>query len=143
MTTQKLAVVLVRGFADRNVKVKDTLSMLRLNRKNTCVVVEHTPVHLGMLQKVKDFVTWGTLTPERYQELVKARGEEFKGPLADRREKYTFKSIVVNGKKYKPYFRLNPPVKGFGRKGIKVAFKAGGALGERGDKINDLIKRML
>ena len=29
------------------------------------------------------------------------------------------------------------------RKGIKVAYSLGGALGYRGDKINDLIKKML
>ena len=43
----------------------------------------------------------------------------------------------------KPFFRLNPPVKGFDRKGIKVPFSLGGALGYRKEKINDLIKRMV
>ena len=43
----------------------------------------------------------------------------------------------------KKFFRLSPPRKGFGRKGIKFAFTKGGALGYRGIKINDLIKRML
>ena len=52
-------------------------------------------------------------------------------------------NITVDGKKIKPFFRLNPPAKGFGRKGIKVSFKAKGALGYRADKINDLIKRMI
>jgi len=42
----------------------------------------------------------------------------------------------------KPFFRLNPPVKGFGA-GVKVPFSLGGALGYRKDKINELIKRML
>ena len=40
-------------------------------------------------------------------------------------------------------FRLNPPRGGFERKGIKVSFNSGGALGYRGEKINSLIKKML
>ena len=43
----------------------------------------------------------------------------------------------------KPYFRLHPPIKGFERKGIKMPFKKGGALGDREVKICDLILRML
>lgn len=38
---------------------------------------------------------------------------------------------------------LNSPRKGFGRKGVKMPFSKGGALGERKEKINDLIERML
>ena len=33
--------------------------------------------------------------------------------------------------------------KGYGRKGIKTPFSKGGALGYRGDKINDMIQRMM
>ena len=43
----------------------------------------------------------------------------------------------------KPFFRLHPPRKGFERKGIKMPFKLGGVLGPRGDKINNLIKKMI
>ena len=68
---------------------------------------------------------------------------EYQGRLNDRRKKYTYKTLEVNGQKYHRTFYLNPPRKGFERKGIKVSFKAGGALGYRGEKINDLIQRML
>jgi large subunit ribosomal protein L30 len=40
-------------------------------------------------------------------------------------------------------FRLSPPRGGFERKGIKTPFTMGGALGNRKEKINDLIKRMI
>ena len=121
----KLAVVLVRGLVKVTQPVKDTLAMLNLTRKNTCVVVEDSPSSRGMVMKAKDFVTWGTLNEETFKELVEKRGR---------------KSLGEKGRKQ---FALNPPRKGFGRKGIKVAFKAGGALGNREDKINDLIQRML
>lgn len=139
----KIAVILVRGMVAVTQSVKDTLSLLRLNRKNHCVVIDNNPVNLGMIKKVKDFITWGEIDEEMFKELVDKRGEEFQARLTDRKEKYSYKSLEINGRKYKPYFRLNPPKKGFGRKGIKVAFKVGGGLGYRADKINDLIKRML
>lgn len=38
---------------------------------------------------------------------------------------------------------LKPPVGGFERKGVKMPFSKGGALGYRGKNIQDLIRRML
>lgn len=130
----KLAVVLVRGMVKVVKPVKETLMMLNLHRKNHCVVVDDTPVYKGMLLRVKDYVTWGEIDDATFAELVQKRGQ-----LSDGRRK----SLEINGKKYKRYFALNPPRKGFGRKGVKRAFKIGGALGDRGEKINDLVKRML
>jgi large subunit ribosomal protein L30 len=40
-----------------------------------------------------------------------------------------------------PVFKLRPPTKGF-RGNIKKSYRAGGESGYRGDKINELIKRM-
>ncbi|HLD40064.1 MAG TPA: uL30 family ribosomal protein [Candidatus Nanoarchaeia archaeon] len=133
-TKGRLAVVLVRGMVKVVKPVKETLMMLNLHRKNHCVVIENTPAYHGMLLRVKDYVTWGEIDDATFAELVQKRGQ-----LADERQK----SVEINGKKYKRFFALNPPRKGFGRKGIKRAFKIGGALGPRGEKINDLVKRML
>jgi len=140
----KLALILVRGLVKVNCKVKDTLAMLHLKRKNNCVVIDNNPVNRGMINKIKDYITWGEISEDTYQKLVESRGEEYKGRETDSKKKYTvYKTVEVKGKKYKLYFRLNPPKKGFGRKGIKMPFKLGGGLGNRGDKINDLILRML
>jgi len=141
--TGKLAVVLVRGLVNVSGPIKDTLAMLRITRKNTCVVLEGSAIVQGMLRKVKDYVTWGPISDELFKELVDKRGQEFKARLEDQKKKYSYKAVDINGKKFKPSFRLNPPRKGFGRKGIKVSFKAGGALGDRGDKMADLIMRMI
>ena len=142
-TGNKLAIVLVRGIVGLPQPVKDTLLLLKLNRKNHCVVVENNPVNLGMVKKVKDYVTWGEINDETFNELVDKRGVEFNTRLNDTKKKYTYKTLEINGKKYRPFFALNPPRKGFGRKGIKLSFTVGGALGDRKEKINDLIKRML
>lgn len=139
----QFAVVLVRGQAELTQPMLDTLKFLRLHRKNTCVVVADTPVNRGMIAKVKDYVTWGEITEEVFKELVQKRGKVFLARQQDENKMYSYKTLPVQGKKYKPYFTLNPPRKGFGRKGIKVAFTAGGALGYRGEKINDLLRRMI
>ena len=142
-SSSKLVVVLVRGLVGIKKPIRDTLKMLRLTSKNTCVVVVNNPVYLGMLKKCKDYATWGDIDEETFKKLVSKRGKEFLGREKDSKGKYTYKFMEYEGKKYKPYFTLNPPLKGFGRKGIKLSFKLGGALGNRGDKMKDLILRML
>ncbi len=140
----KIAAVRVRGSVKLNTKIKITLNLLRLYRKNFCIVVDDIPSFKGMIKKVKDYVTYGEIDEATYKLLVEKRGEEYKGREQDRKGKIKYKKfIVINNKKIKPFFRLNPPKKGFGRKGIKVGFKAHGALGYRGNKINDLLKRMI
>jgi large subunit ribosomal protein L30 len=113
-----VAAIRVRGLTGIRYDIKQTLQFLNLHRKNHCVLLEKKPSVIGMLIKVKDYVTWGEINPET-AEMLKKRDE---------------------GKKF---YRLNSPKKGFGRKGIKIPFGIGGALGHRGEKINDLIQRMI
>ena len=143
LSSKQVAIVLVRGLVRVPGPVKDTLQMLRLVRCNFGVVVNNTPVMQGMITKVKDYVTWGEIDDDTFSELIQKRGEEFKGRVQDGKKNYSYATFNFKGKKYKTYFRLNPPRKGFGRKGIKVGFVSGGALGYRGAAINDLVRRML
>ena len=84
---------------------------------------------MGMLNKTKDFITYGEIDEDTLKEL---------------REKRLEKTKDKQGKEVeKKFFRLSPPRGGFERKGIKASFNIGGVLGPRGDKINDLIKRMI
>ena len=118
--------------------------MLRLYKKNYCCVLPNTPIYAGMLNKAKDYITWGEISDESYALLAQKRGEEYKGRLEDNKGKVKYnKFIVFNNKKIKPFFRLSPPRGGFERKGIKIPFSKGGALGYRADGINDLIKKMI
>ena len=141
---RKIAIILVRGLVNVKGTVKDTLKMLRLTRKNHCVILENNPVNMGMIKKAKDYITWGEIDDKTYSELISKRGEEYLGPETCSKGKIKYNKFFVHeGKKLKKYFRLNPPRKGFGRKGIKIPFKVGGGLGYRGEKINELIKNML
>ena len=151
------AVVRVRGTVNVRHDIKKTLEMLRLNRVNHCVLVEENESYKGMLQKAKDYITWGEIEKDTLVELIRKRGRLIGDkPLDDDYVKSatSYKSIeelaeaIIEGKiKYrelpeiKPVFRLSPPRKGY--EGIKRAYTVGGALGYRGKDINDLIKRML
>lgn len=142
--TKQLAAIRVRGLNRINQRVEDTMSMLRLYRKNYCAVIPNNPVYIGMLKKAKDYITWGEIDDDTFNMLVNKRGEEFNGRETDAKSKIKYNDfMVVNNKKIKKYFRLNAPRKGFGRKGIKHTFKEGGALGYRGEAINELIRRMI
>ena len=55
----------------------------------------------------------------------------------------SFKKEIKDVPGLKSFFKLNPPVKGFERKGIKVPFAQGGVVGYRKDKIKDILTRML
>ncbi|MBN2111516.1 uL30 family ribosomal protein [Candidatus Woesearchaeota archaeon] len=124
----KIALVRIKGNNKISQEKRDTLDMLGLYKKNYCVVLEKTPSIMGMVKKIEDLVTWGEVSDSTSKELKEKRGEKTK----------------KKGKEeLKKFFRLCPPKGGFERKGIKVPFSIGGALGYRGDKINDLIKRML
>lgn len=123
----KIAVILIRGLIGIVKPIKDTLFLLRLRKKHTCVVIEDNESNRGMLKKVKDYTTFGEISDETLKELIEKRGK--KNPK--------------DPKRTKPFFELHPPRGGFERKGTKKSFNQGGALGPRGAKINALVKRML
>ena len=102
MDEKKIAVIRVRGDVNVNKRIKDTLNMLRLYRKNYCVVLPYNESYLGMIKKVKDYVTYGTLNDDAYNLLVEKRGEEYKERESDSKGKIKYKKfIIVNNKKIK------------------------------------------
>ncbi len=117
---KKIAIVRVRGSVKVKRETKDTLHMLNLYKQNNCVILDASPSSIGMLKKVQGFVTWGEIDDQTLKLLKEKRG-----------------------KKDSKIFRLHPPRKGFKRKGIKLPFNKGGALGYREEKINELIKKMI
>jgi len=118
---QKIAAIRLRGKFNVRKEIEDTLCLLGLKRKNTCVILEPTKQNLGMLRKAKDYITYGEISEEVLKKLL-----EKKKP-----QKQTEKKII---------FRLPNPKKGF--KSIKKGFNQGGDLG-RGDKINELLERII
>ncbi|NLI74256.1 MAG: 50S ribosomal protein L30 [Euryarchaeota archaeon] len=151
------AVIRVRGNIDTRHDIGDTLTLLRLNRINHCVVIPQNDVYRGMLQKAKDYITWGEVSDETLSKMIQARGRLSGDRIIDDAyiaENTSYedmdafaKGIIAGEIKYadlkdvKPLFRLHPPKQGY--EGVKRPFTLKGALGYRGEKINILIERML
>ncbi len=123
LKNKMIAIIRIKGQIGLKREIVETLYRLRLRKKYVCVVLEKpTKEQLGMLKKVKDFVSFGEIDADTYKELKEKRGKK-----------------DIQGK-LKPFFRLHPP-----RGGIesKKHFGVGkGVLGKNA-KINELIRRML
>jgi large subunit ribosomal protein L30 len=151
------AVVRVRGTVNIKPDIKKTMELLRLTHANYCVLLEKNDVYKGMLQMVKDYTTWGEINKETLSKLLSTRGKLIgEKPLTEEHlkhvtqydsfdklsdallaEKVTYKEIP----EVKPFFRLQPPKKGY--RTVKRSFVKKGSLGYRKEQINTLIERML
>ena len=152
--------LVIRVRSDRGVtkKIRDTMSMLNLTRVNHAVLIPKTAPYEGMLQKVKDYVTWGEVDANTIVSLIEERGRMSGGkPVTDSVVKSSsphsnIKSLskaIASGdattkdvQGMKPVFRLHPPRGSKGWGGIKRAYSVGGALGFRGEGISELAARM-
>lgn len=151
-----IAIIKIRGSVKVKKEIKDTLNMLCLTENNHCSVYKDSAVLQGMLKKGQDYITWGSIDKETMKFLLKKRGrlpgdkrltdEWLKehdltlDKLEDMFEKDP-KSVYALG--VKKVFRLSPPSKGFGKVGIRYPVTQKGALGNRKDKIDELLKRMI
>jgi large subunit ribosomal protein L30 len=107
------AIIRIRGPASVSPHIAHTLKLLNLHKPNNATLREDTKQLKGMLTCARSYITWGDANEE---------------------------TILLFGNKKN--INLQPPRGGYERKGIKTAFKKGGAFGSRKEKINDLIKRM-
>lgn len=124
-----LAVIRLRGLVNIRGEINDTLKMLRLHHINHVALINSSPSYLGMLQKAKDYITWGEIDAETLSWLLIKRGRL----IGDKRlndqyikENVKFKTVdefanavYKNQAKLsdipylKPVFRLRPPKRGF------------------------------
>ncbi len=152
-----IAVVRIRGTISAPLQVRETLKMLNLTRNNYAVLIDNRPSFLGMIKTAQNFITWGEASKEIVNGLIKEKGKVAGNKrLTDEYvQKTGYKSLeelveaIFNCcieywklQNIQPVFKLHPPTKGFKGK-IKKGYGMGGELGYRGDKINELIKRML
>jgi large subunit ribosomal protein L30 len=110
-----------------------------------------------MISIVRDYVTYGELSEESVSALIKTRGrllgnkkltDEYAKKAGCNSLEDLVKAVSKCELEYwklpgiQPFFRLHPPSKGFKGK-IKRGFAAGGELGYRGEKIDQLLSRMI
>jgi len=139
------AAVRLKGLVGLKKDIKDTLLMLRLNRKMHCVILKESDCTKGMLHKVKDWITWGEIDEKILIYLIEKRGRKHGGErLTIKEAEEVFKKTKETEKVpeiIKPVFRLNPPSKGL-KNSIKQHYPKG-ELGYRGKEINKLLMRMI
>jgi large subunit ribosomal protein L30 len=151
------AIIRVRGIVNVKPNIKKTLQLLNLTRVNHCVLTEESPSAKGMLQIVKDYVTWGEIEKDTLTKLIKEKGRlEGEKPITEDylKSATSYKDIeklveAITLKKLKfkeipnvkPLFRLDPPRKGY--ESVKRAYTKKGTLGYRGKEINKLLEKML
>ena len=152
-------VIRVRSNVNVERSIRETMDYLNLTKVNHAVIIPENDQYRGMLQKAKDYITWGEATEATVEKMLAERGRmSGDSPLTDQivKDSTEFKNIsdftksVTSGDSkvkdvpgLKRVFRLHPPrgPKGWG--GIKRSFVVGGALGARGDAINNLVDRMI
>ena len=157
MIQKSILAIRIRGGVNASMKVEDTLKMLRLEKNMASTLLDDRPSYMGMLQHAKDYLTWGEPTIETIQLLLNKRGKQAgNNPInEDTLQELGFESLNALAKALhstevefhklkgiKPFFRLHPPKKGF-KRSVKRPYRSNGELGDRGEKINELAKRMV
>lgn len=114
-----IAAIKVRGSIDARQKAKRTIKDLNLEKRNQCVVFEDNESIKGMLNRAKDYITYGEVS----QEIIEK--------LEERKDKEIETGDTVS---------LAPPTGGF--KNTKKQVGQGGSLGER-ENMDELIRKMV
>ena len=138
--------------------IQRTLHLMNLYSVNSATILRSTPIIRGMLQKSKDYISFGPISEDILKNVLKKRARLTGNKmLTDTHVRLTtvYKSIddlakaIYKGKiqlkevkDLKPVFRLHPPIGGYPGS-IKKAVGAGGTLGNVGSKINIYLKKMI
>ena len=136
LSNKLIAVVRVRGRIGVRKSINETLSRLNIKKVNNLSLVYGSKANLGMIEKCKDFITYGPISEAEVTKLLEKKNMKVsKEDLG----------AVASGKKrardvMKIPFTMHPPRHGY--EGIKRNFGVGGALGYRGEEITKLIGRM-
>jgi len=136
-----------------------TLNALRMKTRFSAVLLQDNPSVRGMLQRVKDHITWSEARKDDLKLLLSNRARTTEGlgisskflkqkaSLAGLGEllselysgKFTLAKLWETG--VKPVFRLHPPRGGFPRSS-KRPYADRGELGYRKDGLHDLLTKM-
>lgn len=150
------AVVRLRGEVGVRRDIADTMRMLRLQKVNHCVLVP--AARFGMVHKVKDHVAYGPADAATVEALLRRRGRVtgqkrltdewvkrytgFADIAALARALASGEIALTQIRGLQPLFRLHPARKGLPGRGTKGHVEEGGAVGNWGERISELLERM-
>ena len=137
-----IIVIRISGQVEMHTYSKETLFRMHLRKKYSAVLLKEIKENQPILQAVRNFVAYGKIDEKTMEELILKRGK----PLDNKIKKIDSKKIAeiiekdgIENAGIKPFFRLHPPRKGINSK----LHYPKGVLGDNGEKINDLVRRML
>lgn len=152
-----LAIIRIRGSVGIRRELEAIFRDMHLTRECHATLMDDRPSYVGSIQRVKDYATWGDISPETIALLLRERGRLRGGRRLTEehvKESVGYESIEDLARAIhacevdfwglpmvKPLFRLHPPRGGFRRK-TKWGYPRG-ELGYRGEAINDLVAKMV
>ncbi|MBD3252244.1 50S ribosomal protein L30 [Candidatus Pacearchaeota archaeon] len=136
----------ISGMVKVRKEIANTLERLRLRRKYSAVLIKSNRNALGMLEKVKHYISYGIIDKGTLVELIKQRAVVDKSKEENKKIKIEPEKNadgLLKGKKLsdfglKAFFRLHPP-----RGGIKSKLPSPKGVLGKNKKINELVRRML
>jgi len=149
-------VVRIKGQVDVPYWATTTLKLLKLEKKFRATIIPAKDNTLGMLNKVKHYVSWQEIDPTLTKELLDKKGRKsgYKKITNEDLTKIGFKSIdelansLAEGKTslsklkpLKPWFALAPPRSGF-KRSTKKLYGQKGVLGQN-KELATLVRRMM
>lgn len=120
-----ICVIRIRGKVKLREEIAETFRRLKMMQKLNCTFIDEKDIiRMGMLNKLKEFVSYGKVDDALMKKIIEVRG------------------VKDSQGNYAGYCRLHPPRGGF-KKSTKYSFNSGeGILGENKD-IAKLVERML
>ena len=149
-------VVRIKGQADVPYWATHTMTLLKLDKKYRATILPAKENTLGMLNKVKHYVSWIELDAALAKELIdkKARKSGYQKITADDLKELGFassdelaaalsegKATLSKLKPLKPWFALAPPRYGF-KRSTKRLYGQKGVLGQNKD-LGTLVRNMM
>ena len=149
-------VVRIKGQADCPYWATTTMTLLKLDKKYRATILPAKENTLGMLNKVKHYVSWMQLDASLAKELIdkKARKDGYQKITATDLKELGFTSTEALGsalaegkatlsklKPLKPWFALAPPRHGF-KRSTKKLYGQKGILGQNKD-LGTLVRNMM
>lgn len=153
---QAFLVVRIRGQADVPHWATNTLKLLKLDKKFRATIIPAKENTLGMLNKIKHYISWQEIDISTTKELLDKKGRKsgYKKITTEDLSEIGFKTIdelassLTEGKSslsklkpLKPWFALAPPKHGF-KRSTKKLYGQKGVLGHNKELVT-LVKRMM
>ncbi len=149
-------VVRIKGQADVPYWASTTMTLLKLDKKYRATILPAKENTLGMLNKVKHYISWIELDAELAKEILdkKARKSGYKKITTEDLKEIGYNSIdelataLAEGKAtlsklkpLKPWFALSPPRHGF-KRSTKKLYGQKGVLGLN-KELGTIVRRMI